>query len=74
MRILSKSRENELKEILLATEKKTTVFKEMDIGKATVDILTIKKNEAEEQVKIDGEKIKCNKTDKGTDKEMELLS
>lgn len=58
MRTLSKSKEGELKEILLGNElTKPKSFSEQQIGKATVDISITKKNEAQKQITKDEQEL-----------------
>ena len=58
MRTLSKSREGEIKEILLGNEvTQQKSFSEQEIGKATIDTPTTKKSEAQRQVTKDKQEL-----------------
>ena len=57
MRTLSKSREEELKKILLGNSNPKTYFKEQEIGKTTINTSTEEKDRANNQVKRDEQEL-----------------
>ena len=64
MRTLSKSREQEFKQILLGDEEKSNLFSEQEIGKNTINIPTQVKDKVQDKIKREKKIIFQNKEQK----------